>query len=319
MSALPLTSNEPASSSPVSVMFLKLPMSLFESTTTPKLADTVPAVTASKTLFESCKYFNVPIVYASSSSVYEWWQSPYAASKYAMEALAPDGSIGLRFHTVYGPNSRTDMLYDMLLKKDPKLSYITEHTRDWTHVDDVCSAIALCVDNYRIIEEKAIDVGNGKPVTVKEMADKIEIAKKTGIGKPAIQFTQNDTAGIPVTLASFKGKYVLVDFWASWCGPCRQENPNVVAAFNKYSPKGFTVLGVSLDQPTGKEKWMEAIHKDNLTWTQVSDLKYWKNEVAVMYGVNAIPQNYLIDAQGIIIGKDLRGDALNAKLAELFK
>lgn len=130
-------------------------------------------VTASKYIFDSCRYYKVPIVYASSSSVYEWWQSPYAASKYAMEALAPDGSIGLRFHTVYGPNSRTDMLYDMLLKKDPKLSYITEHTRDWTHVDDVCSAISLCVDNYRIIEEKAIDVGNGKPVTVKEMADKV--------------------------------------------------------------------------------------------------------------------------------------------------
>ena len=153
----------------------------------------------------------------------------------------------------------------------------------------------------------------------KEMAEKIEIAKKTGVGRMAMDFTQNDTLGNPVSLSSFKGKHVLIDFWASWCGPCRQENPNVVKAFNNYKDKGFTVLGVSLDQPNAKDKWMKAIHDDKLTWTHVSDLKYWKNEVAVQYGIQAIPQNYLIDPQGKIIGKNLRGEALNKKLEELFK
>jgi peroxiredoxin len=153
----------------------------------------------------------------------------------------------------------------------------------------------------------------------KDMSEKIETAKKTGIGKMAMEFTQNDTLGNPVSLSSFRGKYVLIDFWASWCGPCRQENPNVVKAFNAYNSKGFTVLGVSLDQPTAKDKWMKAIHDDKLTWTQVSDLKYWKNDVAVQYGIQAIPQNFLIDPQGKIVGKNLRGEALNKKLAELFK
>ncbi len=137
------------------------------------------------------------------------------------------------------------------------------------------------------------------------------------IGKPFANFSQEDTAGVPVELASFRGKYVLVDFWASWCRPCRMENPNVVNAFNQYKNKNFTVLGVSLDQ--AKPAWIDAIKMDNLTWTQVSDLKGWGNEVAAKYGVGSIPQNFLVDPNGILVGKNLRGAALDRKLAKLIK
>lgn len=142
----------------------------------------------------------------------------------------------------------------------------------------------------------------------------IETAKKTGIGVIAMGFTQNDTLGKPVSLSSFRGKYVLVDFWASWCGPCRAENPNLVEAFHAYKDKGFTVLGVSLDRPDKKQAWLDAIHKDGLTWTHVSDLNYWDNAVAKQYGIRAIPQNLLLDPSGKIIGKNLHGDELNKKL-----
>lgn len=148
---------------------------------------------------------------------------------------------------------------------------------------------------------------------------KIDVAKKTGIGKYAMDFTQNDTLGNPVALSSFKGKYVLVDFWASWCGPCRRENPNVVKTFNAYKDKPFTILSVSLDQPNAKDKWIKAIHDDNLTWTHVSDLQFWNNAVAKQYGIQAIPQNLLLDPEGKIIAKNLRGETLSEKLAEVFK
>ncbi len=148
----------------------------------------------------------------------------------------------------------------------------------------------------------------------KMIGQTIEMTEKFAVGKTAPDFTMNDTAGKPVSLSSFKGKYVLVDFWASWCGPCRRENPNVVAAFEKYKGKSFTILGVSLDDD--KASWLKAISKDNLAWTQVSDLKGWKNAVSVQYGIRAIPSNFLLDPDGKIIGHNLRGDELAGVLAK---
>ncbi len=149
------------------------------------------------------------------------------------------------------------------------------------------------------------------------LGQQIEESKINPIGSVIKDFSQTDTAGKPINIESFRGKYVLVDFWASWCRPCRMENPNVVAAYNKFHDRNFTILSVSLDQ--AKPAWLDAIKMDGLTWNHVSDLKGWNNAVATLFQIRQIPQNILIDPAGKIIAKNLRGPLLDNKLSQLFQ
>lgn len=170
-------------------------------------------------------------------------------------------------------------------------------------------------DTYRFVADK-LKAEWPSYAHAQAFIEMVDGMQATAIGQPAPEIALPNPDGEVVKLSSLRGNYVLVDFWAKWCGPCRAENPNIVRVYNKYKDKGFTVFGVSLDR--NRADWLKAIEDDNLTWTHVSDLKYWQSEAAQTYNITAIPFSILLDPNGVIIDKNLRGQALERKIAEIY-
>ncbi|KAF2507416.1 TlpA disulfide reductase family protein [Flavobacterium foetidum] len=214
--------------------------------------------------------------------------------------------------------SATQDLFDVYRKtKDVEISkFITEHP------NSIVSAYVLYRNwSYRLTPDQItqnialLDKSQQNSTYVKELKELVTVLNGLAVGKKAPDFTANNPEGKPVRFSENLKGYTLVDFWASWCAPCRKENPNIVAAYKEFHDKGFNIIGISLDKK--KENWIKGIQEDNLDWLQVSELTYWNSTIAKLYGVRAIPGNYLVDSNGIIVARNLRGEDLQTTLKSL--
>jgi len=204
-------------------------------------------------------------------------------------------------------------------RKAQEIAFIKSHPDYIVSVEALKDAVGYLPDDIRIYD----NLFNGLNKKVRASKEGVALKKTIDgfmavrIGAAAPLFTSPDTSGNALNLKDLRGKYVLLDFWASWCGPCREENPNVVKAYEQFKDKGFTVLGISLDKDDKRDAWVKAIKEDGLVWYQVSDLKFWNSPVAQLYSIRSIPQNFLLDPQGKIVAANLRGEALLQKLQAL--